>query len=97
MHNDTGISLFDSKGALLPLDTIEPQLDTPELKERFEAVRIAHQAVMEADADVAACNDSIKDGMNELAAAEGYLKEHYPAPSYMDLWREMKATRASGE
>jgi hypothetical protein len=86
MHNDTGISLFDSKGALLPLEIIEPQLDKPELKERFEA-----------DADVAACNDAIKDGMNELAAAEGYLREHYPAPTYMDLWREMKATRASGE
>jgi hypothetical protein len=90
-----GIELFTKTGQLRPLDEIEPQLTDPAMRERFEAVRAAHAASEQADADVAAINIAIKDAMAEVADADNDLRKRWPARTFLDEWKAAKAARAA--
>jgi hypothetical protein len=75
------IELFDSRTKLRPIAELEPEvaaLNDPIITENFIALKSATEASARDDADVEAAKDSIAVCINQMAAAEAYLKEHYP-------------------
>jgi len=75
------IELFDSRGRLRSVADLEPEvvaLADPTVTENFMVLKAAIEASAKDDADVEAAKDSIAVCINQMAAAEAYLKEHYP-------------------
>jgi len=87
-----GIQLFDSKARMLPLDQIEPQLDTDDARAAFAAVKEAYEASHQIDAALSAAQEHVTVLMGSVADAEKFLKDHFPKRSFMDEWRAMKNT-----
>jgi hypothetical protein len=74
------IELFDSRGRLRSVADLEPEvtaLDDPVVTENFIAYKAAIEALARDDADVEAAKDRIAVCINQMAAGEVYLKEHY--------------------
>lgn len=86
--------LFDRKGkwvgysddAVAALDPVRQQL--------YADVRDAALACEAAELEVEAAQGRVKEAADDVRDAERFLKEHFPPPTYMDLWRESKLARA---
>jgi hypothetical protein len=78
---NTTLEIFDSRAKLRPIGELEQEvaaLDDPSVTENFIALKAAIEASSRDDADVEAAKDSIAVCINQMAAGEAYLKEHYP-------------------
>lgn len=85
--------LFDRKGKWVGYPDDGASLD-PVRQQLYADVRDAALECEAAERDVKAAQDHVAEKARELADAERFLKEHFPPPSYLDLWRESKKTRA---
>jgi hypothetical protein len=75
------IELFDSRGRLRSVADLEQEilaLADPVITENFSALKTAIEASALDDAAVEAAQDSIATCINQMAAGEKYLKDHYP-------------------
>jgi hypothetical protein len=77
----TPIELFDSRGRLRPVADLEHEITAladPVVTENFIALKAQIEASALDDAAVEAAKDSIATCINQMAAGEKYLKDHYP-------------------
>jgi hypothetical protein len=75
------IELFDSRGRLRNVAELEQEiaaLDDPVVTENFIALKAAVEALAQDDAAVEVAKDSVAMCINQMAAGEKYLKDHYP-------------------
>jgi hypothetical protein len=89
-------SIFDSRGAFIeiPDEHVEKLSDAQravyEKNKRCAAdLRVAESKAAAAIESVKTCFDAVTEFEKIIAAI--------PQPAFMDLWRESKATRASGQ
>lgn len=74
------IELFDSRGHLRSVADLEPEvaaLADPIITENFIALKAQVEALALDDAAVEAAMDSIATCINQVTAAEKYLKDNY--------------------
>jgi len=89
-------SIFDSRGAFqeLPSDVADT---LPEASRAvYEKNKRAADNLKVAESVLSATIENIKSSFDAVTEFENYIAA-IPQPSYMDLWRESKATRASGQ
>jgi len=90
-----GIELFDGRGAMLPLSQIEPQIKDEATRQRFEKVRAAYLASMEADAELEQSISTVETCMSQYDAAKEYLAHHFRQPTRMEEVKRMIAFQAA--
>jgi hypothetical protein len=90
----TNFEIFDSKGHMLPLSEIEPQLAKCDdaTRRRFDAVRTAALEAAGAAAATKAAMQRVADVVIELRDAEETLKTLRPRVSAVDAARAWIAT-----
>lgn len=86
-------NIFDSRGAFVELPDEGVLSDAQ--RAVYEKNKRCAADLKAADAAVVAAIEAVKSGFDAVAEMERYVAA-IPAPTYMDLWRESKATRASG-
>ena len=94
MPNMQEIELFDSHGAMRPLDEIAPQLESADdaTKQRFEAVKVAYETSRDIEAAIRFSTDRVTSLVNEIREAENLLRTHYAPQSREKAIRDFLAT-----
>jgi hypothetical protein len=90
------IELFTSKGTLRSVEELEPEvaaLNDPTVTQNFIALKAQVEALALDDAAVEAAKDSIAVCINQMAAGEAYLKEHFPPMTHTQAAKEVIATQ----
>jgi len=60
--------------------------------ERLDAVRTAYEASRAADNNIATLKTRIEERVERINELQNYQATHFPKPSFMDLWRENRAS-----
>ena len=79
MPNMHEIELFDSHGAMRPLDQIAPQLENADAatRERFEVVKLAYEQCRDVEAAIKFSTDRVANLVSEIRESENMLRTHY--------------------
>ena len=86
--------LFSDKGTLIAID--ETKLD-PITRGRFDAIRAAYHANLEAAEAVQTALADVDEALAAVRNTEEYSDAHYPKQTFHDLWKEtFAAVRATG-
>jgi hypothetical protein len=89
------IELFNSRCQLRSIADLEPEiaaLADPVVTENFIALKAQVEALALDDAAVEAAMDSIATCINQMTAAEKYLKENFPAMTHTQAAKSWIAT-----
>lgn len=89
-------SIFDARGAFqeLPSEVFDSLDDAH--RATYQKIQRCAADIAAADKAVAASIENIKTRFDEVRDFEK-LMAAIPQPAFMDLWRESKQTRASGQ
>jgi hypothetical protein len=81
------MQIFNAKGALRPIAELEPlvsELDADK-RARFEVLRVAAEAVEQAEIELKAAQDAVNTAADDLRSALKYRSDHFPPMTFYEL------------
>ena len=86
--------LFDRKGKWVGYSDDDVAALDPVRQQLYADVHDTALACEAAELEVKTAQDRVKEAADNVRDAENFLRQHFPPPTHMDLWRESKQTRA---